>query len=275
VLTASTICIAGKNQVAVDVLRAAGDRTGAEIVALPIASDQGTDGWQPSLKKAAEELGYAVVDANWVQARADLCFLSLEYDKIIRPAAFASSLLFNMHFSLLPSYRGCNTSIWPILNGEKQHGVTLHEIDPGIDTGAIIDRRAFEIDGLTARELYFRCMELGASLALEWLPRLMVGHYPRVPQDSDAGSLYMRSDLDFDRKHLDFSMTAEEVLRHVRAFTFPEYQRPVYCGREVLSAEFADGSASAQAGIVIEGGSDWMVVQASDRPVRLRLLSHD
>ena len=100
-------------------------------------------------------------------AQPDLLFMSVEYDRIIKPALFASSRLYNVHFSLLPKYRGCNTAVWPILNGEAEHGVTLHEIDAGIDSGPIVAQRSFPIDGMTSRQSYGCCLDLGAKLALE------------------------------------------------------------------------------------------------------------
>ena len=58
--------------------------------------------------------------------------------EIIKTKNFKSNKLFNLHFSLLPSYKGMHTSAFPILNGEKYSGVTIHKIDNGIDTGDII-----------------------------------------------------------------------------------------------------------------------------------------
>ena len=75
----------------------------------------------------------------------DLLFISLEYDEIIKPEMFETNELFNIHFSLLPAYKGVYTSIFPILNGEQYTGVTLHKIDSGIDTGAIVDQMKIEI----------------------------------------------------------------------------------------------------------------------------------
>jgi methionyl-tRNA formyltransferase len=57
------------------------------------------------------------------------------------------------------------TSAWPILNGEDETGVTLHEIDEGIDTGNIIDQISFPItEDDTARDLYFKYLKYGSML---------------------------------------------------------------------------------------------------------------
>ena len=75
----------------------------------------------------------------------NLIFISIEYETLIDPKKFESKELFNFHFSLLPKYRGCHTNFFQIFNGEKFSGVTLHKIDNGIDTGAIVDQLKFNI----------------------------------------------------------------------------------------------------------------------------------
>jgi len=230
-----TICVAGKSQAAVDVLM--GARNIAErIVCLPVEGDAGHDDWQPSLRKAAVERGIEIVSLDWLMAQPDLLFMSVEYDRIIRPERFVSSRLFNVHFSLLPKYRGCNTAVWPILNGDRDHGVTLHEIDAGIDTGPIIASHSFPIEGLTARQLYGRCLDLGADLVLEWLPKLAGGDYQAIAQDHRAASTFPRAVLDYGWREIDLRETVERVMRRIRAFTFPEYQRPTYQGAMIVGA---------------------------------------
>lgn len=226
------LCIAGKNQIAVDVLTAASQRF--DTMCLPNSSDTGADDWQPSLRRVATELGVPIVPLDGLFPLENLCFLSLEFAEIIRPCHFATDRLFNLHFSLLPNYRGCNTSAWPILNGESRHGVTLHWIDEGVDTGPIIDQRSFPLLGLTSYEAYMICQRLGTELALSWLDRLIDGQVPAQPQGS--GTTYRRSDLDFGQRSLDLSETAEHLMRKVRAFTFPPYQRPTLHGADVLDA---------------------------------------
>lgn len=236
------LCVAGKSQAAVDVLFGAGRFTD-QVVCLPNSGDYGTDGWQPSLRKAAKDLGIEIVTLDWAMAQPDLMFMSVEYDRIIKPALFASKRLYNVHFSLLPKYRGCNTAVWPILNGETEHGVTLHEIDAGVDTGPIIAQRAFEIGRMTSRQLYGRCLEMSAALVLEWLPALLTGAYTATPQDESKASTYPRKALDYGLKEIDLSETSEQILRRIRAFTFPEYQRPTYRGQTIFGAEIAPNGA--------------------------------
>jgi methionyl-tRNA formyltransferase len=232
-VTAMKLCIAGKNLIAVQVLAACGQRH--DVLCLPNSDDDGRDGWQPSLRRVASQLDVPVVALEDIYPQEELCFLSLEYDRIIRPGRFATDRLFNVHFSLLPKYRGCFTSIWPILHGEQTHGVTLHLIDAGVDTGPIIDQRSFDLAGMTAFDAYMRCQMEGVQLALDWVDALLEGKYRAVAQG--PGTTFPRKALDLAWRELDLTQSTEQVLRRFRAFTFPVYQRPTLDGREIDAAE--------------------------------------
>ncbi len=79
----------------------------------------------------------------------------------------------NVHFSLLPKYRGAAPANWAIVRGEKQTGVTTMFIEPTLDTGPILLQRATQIgETETAPELMQRLSEIGAELLGETLSRL-------------------------------------------------------------------------------------------------------
>ena len=263
------ICIAGKNQISVDLVAGCKVDQNSDVVVLPNESDDGSNGWQPSLRHFAIERGIPIVDIDWVMSQSGICFISAEYDRIVRPSRFQTTKLFNIHFSLLPKFRGCNTAIWPILLGEKEHGVTLHVIDPGVDTGPIIDQRSFFIGDRTARELYVRCMAMGSELALHWLPDLISGKLPTTPQPEAGASTYRRSDLDFSMKEIDLGQPVATVLRQIRAFTFPEYQLPTFRGRPIVRAWASVGVDRQPAGTVVPLGSREMRVWANDGALNL------
>ena len=114
------VCIAGKNEIAVFGLHILVKTIGRENVRVCLNSDDNNHpSWQPSLSRHAEELGVQVCDLSDLYSQVGLIFLSLEFDKIISPEKFVSNQLFNIHFSMLPAYKGMYTSYWPILNGEK------------------------------------------------------------------------------------------------------------------------------------------------------------
>ena len=107
--------------------------------------DTGEDKWQRSLSKLARIHGIEIVNLFDLYSIENLLFFSIEFDTIIKTSKFSSKELFNIHFSLLPKYKGMYTSCLPLLNGDLESGVTLHRMDDGIDTGNILAQRSFKI----------------------------------------------------------------------------------------------------------------------------------
>jgi methionyl-tRNA formyltransferase len=248
------LCIAGKNLIAVEALTKLSPAYA--LLCLPNSSDDGEDDWQPSLRRAASNLSVPIVALADLYSMSDLCFLSLEYEAIIRPDRFATDKLFNIHFSLLPKYRGCNTAVWPILNGEHEHGATLHCIDHGVDTGPTIAQRSFPLDDMTAFEAYMACQHAGLDLAIDWVDRLVSGEFTATPQGD--GTCYPRAALDYSLAEIDLSESAEQVMRRIRAFTFPVFQRPTYRAATIYGASFV-----ARKG--------WLRLEAKDGPIFVNL----
>ncbi|MBL8065995.1 MAG: methionyl-tRNA formyltransferase [Chthonomonadaceae bacterium] len=91
----------------------------------------------------------------------------------------------NLHGSILPAYRGAAPIQRAIQNGDTATGVTLMQMDEGLDTGDVIATAHTPIEkDETAGVLFDRLSLIAAELATEWAPRLATGSYPRVPQDS-------------------------------------------------------------------------------------------
>ena len=124
------------------------------------------------------------------------------------------------HASLLPANRGRAPVNWAILRGEKVTGNTMIMLDPGVDTGDIIDQRAIAI-GLadTCATVYERVGQAGAEMLTQHLPALLAGTAPRRPQfGSVEPPLPKRTP---EMGILDWSWTADEVHDWVRALTRP------------------------------------------------------
>src|SRR5436190_10445451 len=83
--------------------------------------------------------------------------------------------ILNVHASLLPKYRGAAPIQWAIANGESQTGVTIMQIDAGLDTGDMLLKRSVPIQAdETAPELSGRLAPLGAKLLIETIERIAV-----------------------------------------------------------------------------------------------------
>lgn len=124
----------------------------------------------------------------------------------------------NVHASLLPKYRGAAPVPAAILDGGTETGVTLMWMDEGLDTGPIIAQGSLPIrlDDTTGT-LAVKLAELGARLLAETLPRWMAGEIMPQPQDESRATLAPR--LDKADGRLDWSQSAVELDRRVRAFS--------------------------------------------------------
>jgi methionyl-tRNA formyltransferase len=247
------ICIAGKNQVAVDALNFSANAThNHELCVLPNRTDRGIDDWQPSLKARATGLGIPVVELDELYSIADLHLFSLEYDRILRPERFTDATLINCHFSLLPKYKGVYTAAWPIINGETETGVTLHLIDRGIDTGPIIDQKRFSIEpNDTARCIYFRCMQHATELLLSRFQSLLANNFDAIEQPANESTYYSRTSIDYSNLTIDLNQTAFVIHNQIRAFTFKEFQLPIVNNVPIQSSSITCDRSNSRSGTVI------------------------
>lgn len=121
----------------------------------------------------------------------------------------------NVHFSLLPLYRGAAPANWAIVNGETETGVTTMFIEPTLDTGPILMQRETEIGVKeTAPELMQRLAEIGAELLGETLARLD-DLTPRPQRNRDATFAPILTKED---GLIDWSLSAFAIERRVRGF---------------------------------------------------------
>jgi methionyl-tRNA formyltransferase len=125
-------------------------------------------------------------DPSWRPALA----FSVFYDKIIRPNFIdRCHRILNLHNGPLPRYRGVSPINWALKNAERHHGVTIHEITPGIDDGPIVAQVTFSIypEFDEVIDVYRRALHFGWQLFQETMP-LLVRIHPQ-PQD-DSRALY-------------------------------------------------------------------------------------
>jgi len=261
------IAIAGKNQVAIDGMNAA-LALGMESPVYCVAnrSDDGTDRWQPSFRKCAASSGRVeLVDLDDLFDIDDLLFFSLEFDRILKPERFRSAALFNLHFSLLPAYRGMYTSTMPLRNGEAESGVTLHRIDDGIDTGPVVAQRSFPIliDD-TARDLYFKYMRAGSRLFRENLDSVLLGNFSQTDQPETGSSYTSRSAIDYGDLKIDMNRTASQVHNQIRAYIFREYQLPAIGGIPIYRSQMTDIRSGEKPGTLSDRTQHTLRLATSD-----------
>ena len=148
----------------------------------------------------------------------------------------------NIHASLLPKYRGAAPIQWCIVDGEKETGVTIMQMDAGIDTGDILFTKKVAItEEETGGSLFDKLSQAGAELIVEALPKIEAGEVSPVKQD-EAQSNYARM-LKKEDGQINWNRPAEEIGRLVRgmdpwpsAFTY-------YRGKQfkIWKAQAVDG----------------------------------
>tara|TARA_B110001450_G_scaffold255248_1_gene282322 strand:+ start:2391 stop:3146 length:756 start_codon:yes stop_codon:yes gene_type:complete len=236
-----TICIAGKNECAINALNFVyKNYKKYKIVSLPNSSDNGVDGWQKSFKKFSKSNKIKIIDLKELYKIKDLYFFSLEYEKIINVNKFISKNLFNFHFSLLPAYRGCHTNFYQIFFGEKKSGVTLHKIDNGIDTGNIIDNIVFKI-GIndTAYLNYQKLLKNSFKLFKNNIKNVLNNNYVNKKQKTKSGSYFSRKSVDYNKiiniKELNNNLKTHNL---IRSLIFPPFQLPIYNGKRIIKSVY-------------------------------------
>ncbi|MBA2732694.1 MAG: methionyl-tRNA formyltransferase [Acidobacteria bacterium] len=184
------------------------------------------------------------------------------YGRILPPTFLRATLrgCINVHFSLLPQYRGAAPVNWAIVRGERETGVTTMLMDEGLDTGAILLQRETAIEKAeTAPELMARLSTLGAEILSETVARLEeIEPLEQSEEKATFAPILKRED-----GLINWAFDAEQIERRVRgfqpwpnAFTKHNSQRLVIWRATVASDE-AGGDIEGE--IVKAHGDDFFV----------------
>jgi methionyl-tRNA formyltransferase len=264
-----TIAIAGKNTIAVEILNFVLDSFAetTNVVVVCNQAESGQDGWQKSLRLAACRRNVPECSLDYLFTVPNLLFLSLEFDQLVRPDKFVSDELYNIHFSLLPQYRGMYTSALPILKRESYSGVTLHRIDRGIDTGEIIAQVKFELEkDETAKSLYGKYIREGISLVKRKLRTLIFTpkEVLSFPQKANEATYYSKKSIDYSNLCIDLNQTAYSINCQIRAFSFREYQMPQVHGRRVISSRVTRRKSNCKPGTLLLDSDIGFIISTQD-----------
>lgn len=123
----------------------------------------------------------------------------------------------NTHASLLPRHRGAAPIAAAVLAGDAETGITLMQMDAGLDTGPILAQRAIPIaEDDTTGTLTPKLADLAAALLIETLPRLLAGEITPPPQDEARATVCKT--IRKEQGLIDWTLPAIEIARRVRAF---------------------------------------------------------
>jgi methionyl-tRNA formyltransferase len=197
------------------------------------------------------------------------------YGLILPPSVLAIPRLgcINVHASLLPRWRGAAPIQRAILAGDRETGVSLMQMDAGLDTGPVLRRVASAIGARdTAGVLHDRLAALGAKALVDLLGDLRTGSVRAEPQASD-GVTYAPK-LERAEAELDWRASAETLDRKVRAFN-PAPVAFTHLGHAVLrvwEAEPVSGVGGPTPGEVLAAGRTGFDVACGEGALRVRVI---
>lgn len=150
----------------------------------------------------------------------------------------------NIHASLLPRYRGSSPIQWAIINGDKMTGVTIMQMDAGVDTGDMLMKSEVEIaPSDTYASLSDKLAQAGAQLIIPALAAIEKGEVTPTPQD-DSLSCHVGM-IDKNMGKIDFSRSAEEIDRLIRGLNPWPSAYTFYKGKTLKIWEAFPGQESA------------------------------
>jgi len=222
------------------------------------ASGRGRELKSPPVKTLALELSIPVMQPEKLKQPEAMEQLRAWAPELIVVAAFGQILkkdvlelprygCINVHASLLPRWRGAAPINAAILAGDEETGVTIMQMDVGLDTGAMLSKRAIRLNPTdTAGSVFQAVATLGADLLIETLPRWIAGEIQPQAQD-DTLATYAPM-MKKEEGKLDFTHDVHALERRVRAFnpwpgTFMDFNGTILKvhGAHVAAGEIAEG----------------------------------
>jgi len=238
------ILLVGEESAGIQTLKAL--TNGDHRIVAVMASQSKNNGGLANLWETAERLGYQTWPAKLVKdprfadevraAEVDV-ILNIHSLFIINKEVVTAPRIgcFNMHPGPLPRYAGLNAVSWAIYRGETSHGVTIHKMEPGIDTGHIVYQELFDIDDAdTGLTVSARCIRSGVALVLRLMETLSANPaaIPLTPQDLTKREYFGR-EIPYEG-WLIWSLPAREIVNFVRACDFFPFHSPWGHPRTIL-----------------------------------------
>lgn len=156
----------------------------------------------------------------------------------------------NLHVSMLPKYRGAAPIQWAVINGDAQTGVTVMQMDEGLDTGPIIEQRTVTIGEMqTAGEVFEVVAKIGADLLCETVQLIEEGKDTITPQQGQAT---LAPPLNKKMAEIDFSATAKQVHNLVRGCNPWPMAWFLYEGKKIKVANVKPTNQTGKTGEILQ-----------------------
>jgi methionyl-tRNA formyltransferase len=225
----------------------------------------------PAVKVAALERGLSVYQpakvrtgelSAWVRERSPDIALVIAYGRILPPDVLAAPRLgcVNLHASLLPRYRGAAPIQWAIIRGESETGISLMQMDEGLDSGPVFSRHRIAIgESETYGELGDRLANLAGEVVRADLPRVAQGSLHSEPQRDDEATL--APPIARDDCRIDWKRSARELVNLVRGLSPRPSAFTLHAGKQlrVTSARVSQAPLALTPGEVgVDAGRAWV-----------------
>lgn len=190
-------------------------------------------GTDKNIQSLANQHGIKVLADDEAIPECDIIY-SVQYHKILKQAAIskAKMIAINLHLAPLPDYRGCNQFSFALFHGAKTFGVTIHQIDTGIDSGAILFEDRFAIDEKWwVNDLFEVSNQRGLALLKATWADILAGNYTPVDQATLIATrglnIHYRKDIE-QLKCIDLNEDANKIKAKIKATYMPGFEPP-YC----------------------------------------------
>ena len=233
----------------------------------------------PPVKQRALDLGVPILQPRRARDEAFIEELRAFAPDAIAVVAFGQILpqsildmaprgCVNLHYSLLPRWRGAAPVQYAIWNGDQITGVTTQWMAAKLDAGDIIQQVEVPIkDGETADELFPRLNEIGARVLVETFVMLENGTAPRAPQDESK--ITLAPQIEKDDAKINWTMSAATIVNTARAWSawpvaFCDFQDAPL---KIIRAQIVD--KTGEAGTILELDVAGPIIAAADKSVQL------
>lgn len=197
-------------------LHAAGHEIDLVVTGPDVRRGRGKETSPSPVKAAALDLGLRVEhDPDAVLTSDAPLGVVVAYGRILRPHLLAHMPMVNLHFSLLPRWRGAAPVERAILAGDTETGVCVMAVEEGLDTGGIFAQATTDVGTKTLGELWDELSVTGSQLLVDWLPTAFVDGV-LVDPEPQTGEVTHAAKLTVDDRRVDLSAPAQHQLAVIR-----------------------------------------------------------
>lgn len=165
------------------------------------------------------------------------CIIMISYGKLLPEEIINKYEVINVHYGLLPKYRGLHTVAWALINGEKEIGYTVHLVNDKIDGGDIIFQQAIEVnDDDNVWTIMEKLDALMSKNICSILDNYFKGNIKPIKQDDSKATYFARRNI--TDCYIDWSLPSEVLFNFIRALV-PPYPGAftVYKGKKIIITE--------------------------------------